>query len=236
MNANLENLLPAQETDDVLNELFHVVVAHVRELGFEMCACHLRFPLPISNPRVVQVDNYPADWSARYRQQRYQSIDPTLAHARHYASSLLWSEQVFAGTPALWNDMQKHGMHVGWAHPTRDARNVVGLLTVARSEGAISPQEILDKQAMLGWIAQTTHQELTRHLSPRLMPALEASLSPREIDVLRWTAEGKTAGEISLILEISERTVNYHANNAAFKLRVTNKTAAAAHAALLGIF
>lgn len=235
MNASLDNLPFEPETDNVLCEMFSVLAGHVRDLGFDLCACHVLFPLPISHPRAVQIDNYPRDWNTRYRQQNYQAIDPTLAHARHYASSILWSEQVFAGAPALWSDMQAHGLNVGWGHPTRDARSVVGLLTVARAELPICPQEIMEKQVMLGWIAQTTHQKFSHHLAPRLMPEPAAPLSSREIDVLRWTADGKTAGEISAILAISERTVNYHASNAVLKLGVTNKTAAAAHAALLGM-
>ena len=40
------------------------------------------------------------------------------------------------------------------------------------------------------------------------MPEVNGLLSNREIAVLRWTADGKTANEISCILNISERTVN----------------------------
>jgi len=68
-----------------------------------------------------------------------------------------------------------------------------------------------------------------------IMPEQEVKLSPREIDVLRWTAEGKTSGEISDIMGISERTVNFHINNLMTKMNVTNKTAAAIRAALMGL-
>jgi DNA-binding CsgD family transcriptional regulator len=36
------------------------------------------------------------------------------------------------------------------------------------------------------------------------------TLSNREIEVLKWAALGKTSWEMSMILEISERTVNFH--------------------------
>jgi LuxR family transcriptional regulator, quorum-sensing system regulator SolR len=60
-------------------------------------------------------------------------------------------------------------------------------------------------------------------------------LSDREIDVLRWTAEGKTSAEIATILDISERTVNFHVNSVVAKLGATNKTSAAVRAAMLGL-
>ncbi len=67
------------------------------------------------------------------------------------------------------------------------------------------------------------------------MPEIAVKLSSREVAVLRWTAEGKTSSETSEILGISERTVNFHINNAVTKLNATHKTAAAIRAALLGM-
>jgi LuxR family transcriptional regulator len=60
-------------------------------------------------------------------------------------------------------------------------------------------------------------------------------LSPREIEVLKWTGDGKTSSEISDIIHISERTVNFHIGNAITKLNTPNKTAAVIRAAMLGI-
>ena len=57
------------------------------------------------------------------------------------------------------------------------------------------------------------------------------ALTEREIDVLRWTADGKTSAEIAEIMCISERTVNFHVNNVVAKLGACNKTSAAVRAA-----
>jgi LuxR family transcriptional regulator len=51
---------------------------------------------------------------------------------------------------------------------------------------------------------------------------------------LRWTADGKTSSEVGEILYISERTVNFHVNNALIKLGAANKTAGVIKAAALG--
>lgn len=235
MNAPLRNFAVDTGIEQPQDALFQQAASQAADLGFEFCAFYLRFPVPISNPTVLAFDNHPAAWRARFRAKNYLAIDPTIRHALHYHTPLVWSDQVFAGTPEFWNDMRAHGLKVGCALPARDARNIVGLLTVARSETPLCPGEIQEKQAALAWIAQTAHLGMTRHLAPKIMPPIHPALTPREVDVLRWTAEGKTSNEISSILDISERTVNYHANNAVAKLRVANKTAAAAHAALLGI-
>lgn len=55
-------------------------------------------------------------------------------------------------------------------------------------------------------------------------------LSARELDCLKWTAEGKTAWEASVILGITERTVRFHLNAAREKLQCTTTTQAVAKA------
>jgi DNA-binding CsgD family transcriptional regulator len=55
-------------------------------------------------------------------------------------------------------------------------------------------------------------------------------LSARELDCLKWTAEGKTAWEASVILGITERTVRFHLNSAREKLQCTTTAQAVAKA------
>jgi DNA-binding CsgD family transcriptional regulator len=66
-------------------------------------------------------------------------------------------------------------------------------------------------------------------LDPMLCP-----LSARELEVLRWTADGKTADEIAPALGITARTVNFHIANVMDTLDVPNKTAAVAKAIIKG--
>jgi DNA-binding CsgD family transcriptional regulator len=69
----------------------------------------------------------------------------------------------------------------------------------------------------------------------KLMPEATAQITPRERQVLVWTAEGKSVPEISCILGISASTVNFHVRNVIAKLRASNRAHAAVKAAILGI-
>jgi DNA-binding CsgD family transcriptional regulator len=60
-------------------------------------------------------------------------------------------------------------------------------------------------------------------------------LSPREAEILKWTACGKTSGEISHLLSITKDTVNAHIKRATFKLNAFNKTHATAIALVHGV-
>jgi DNA-binding NarL/FixJ family response regulator len=61
-------------------------------------------------------------------------------------------------------------------------------------------------------------------------PAVLKGLTPRELEVLRQVAEGKTDKEIAEVLVISPRTANRHIANIFLKLDVTTRAAAAAYA------
>jgi LuxR family transcriptional regulator, quorum-sensing system regulator LasR len=60
------------------------------------------------------------------------------------------------------------------------------------------------------------------------------TLSPRQLEVLRWMAQGKTGWEVAVIMDCSEATVNYHLKQAFRKLDVTNKVQAVSRAMSLG--
>ncbi|MCR4281680.1 MAG: helix-turn-helix domain-containing protein [Bauldia sp.] len=57
-----------------------------------------------------------------------------------------------------------------------------------------------------------------------LRPERPGELSARERRVVELSASGKTANQIATILDISQRTVHAHLQNASEKLRAKNKT------------
>jgi DNA-binding CsgD family transcriptional regulator len=61
------------------------------------------------------------------------------------------------------------------------------------------------------------------------------SLTEREIECLKWSAEGKTYEDIGMLLGISTRTVRFFLENARNKLGSLNTTHAVAAAMLRGL-
>jgi DNA-binding NarL/FixJ family response regulator len=60
-------------------------------------------------------------------------------------------------------------------------------------------------------------------------------LTQREKEVLTWVGRGKTSSEIAIILGLSERTVNFHCDQAMRRLDVINRTQAVAKALTGGL-
>jgi len=61
------------------------------------------------------------------------------------------------------------------------------------------------------------------------------TLSPRQLEVLRWMARGKTGWEVAIIMNCSEATVNYHLKQVFRKLHVTKRVQAVSRAMALGV-
>lgn len=214
--------------------LFTALARLVREQGFDLCSYGIRPPLPIAEPRITVYDNFPDSWHEKYRRFNYVQVDPTVQHGLRSLLPLVWSDALFGAVPEFWEDARGHGLRYGWAQPCRDAIGIAGMLTVARSHEPLTEQELRERVPRLLWITQIAHAGMSRLALKRLLPEGGLRFSKREIGVMRWTAEGRTAAEVAQLLGISERTANFHISNVVAKLGVTNKTAAVIRMALLG--
>lgn len=142
------------------------------------------------------LNNYSLGWQQRYAQENYLAVDPTVAHGTCSVMPLVWTDKIFTTCRPFWEDANAHGLRVGWAQSCHDAMGMGGLLTLARSNDNLSPKELGEHSLKMHWLAQLTHEGMAQILVPKLMPEAAVDLSPREIEVLRWTAEGKTSGDV----------------------------------------
>ena len=235
MKSWAEELLHELNRTSSDSEMFCKIESAAKGLGFEFCSYGLRAPWPLSKPKTRWLSNYPEAWQKRYHEARYADIDPTVQHARRSQSPIVWSDALFSGVPQFWQEAQLHGLRHGWAQSAFDSCGVGGMLTLARSSGPLTREELAENEVKMRWLVSTAHLSLKRVLMPVVMDDPERGLTDREVEVLKWAADGKTSGEISKILVISVDTVNFHVKNAVTKLKTSNKTAAVVRAAMLGL-
>ncbi|WP_043795843.1 autoinducer binding domain-containing protein [Delftia sp. Cs1-4] len=216
-------------------EAFARIASAAHVLGFEWCAFGLRVPLPVTNPRVALINNYPRTWQMRYEEAGYLRIDPTVLHGRTSQVPLVWSDGVFASAGGLWSEAQSAGLRYGWCQSNIDLYGVTSMLSLSRSSEPITVRELADKRMRMGWLVSVAHMALGRVVKPKLCGVRSVELTARETEVLKWTVDGKTAGEIADILSISIDTVNFHVKNATVKLSTPNKATAAVRALAMGL-
>lgn len=235
MKAWQENQLQALQSVQCDRQLFEIILSFGKELGFEYCAYGLRMPLPLTNPKTMMSNNYPSAWQSQYQAKNYLAIDPSVQQAIRSPLPIIWTNDLFKSTPDLWEEARSFGLRFGWAQSIRDFNGVASMLTLARSNDPITNAELDAMRYKMVWLTQAAHIGMSRCLVPKLMPDVSVKLSKREIEVLQWTADGKTSNEISCILNIAERTINFHINNIVTKMSAANKTSAVIKAAMLGL-
>ncbi|NRB40417.1 MAG: autoinducer binding domain-containing protein [Pseudomonadales bacterium] len=226
----LQSLLQSDDKD----EFIRGIIKAVESLGFEYYAYGLRVSIPITNPKYEFYNNYPAAWKKVYQQEGYLEQDPTVRHGLRTIQPVVWEELMFDESKAFWEDAKSHGLSHGWAQSARLDASSIGMLTLARSGETLTSKELSSKTPYLLWLNQLVQMGFQRLLLPKLQHNYKASLTEKEIEVIKWCAEGKTSDEIGIILNTSKRTVNFHTANIIKKLNVSNKTAAAIRAVQLG--
>lgn len=178
---------------------------------------------------------YPAPWVKRYLQMGYVDVDPVLREGFQRLIPFGWNE-LSIRTPqehAMLVDALAHGVGPhGLSIPVRGHRGHRGLFSLS-SSGPIEDWEPFKaaRMADLVEIANRLHRRVVREEFGEDQPHLSA----RELDCLFWSSEGKEAGDIAGILQISPHTARDYLKSARFKLDCVTSTQAVSKAVKLGL-
>lgn len=213
--------------------MFSSALSLAQQLGMDYLGYRLSGPTLAQVPQRLTFNNFPSRWNDEYLAKDYESIDPTIVHCHSSTMPVLWTDALFKGTPELRTAAQSCGLRYGWSQGTQDLRGNQSMLCVVRSCGEVSMAELYEKSAQTLWVCNLLHTLMVSKVHP--LKTRSFSLSAREREVLRWTAAGKTAEDISCILTLSKSTVNFHIRSFISKLNTTNKTSAVAVAAMHGL-
>lgn len=141
------------------------------------------------------------------------------------------AQVLFQGVPSA-------AVRWGVSFPIRDVASGFGLLYLFSSVLVSAPhpaQSFPHADILASQIHATARRIWLGAQNKASVAAGMPTLRPREIECLRWAAEGKTAWEMARILTISERTVVFHLRNAVEKLGVNTRQQAVARAVYLGL-
>lgn len=108
------------------------------------------------------------------------------------------------------------------------------MLSLARSHCPITTEDLYKNLGYAMFISRHLHGLVVKDL-PACARKPNTHLSCREIEVLKYSADGKTADEIAIILSLSVSTIQFHIRGAIHKLGVNNKIAAVIRAAREGV-
>lgn len=210
---------------------------HAALIGFDLWAYSARMPALGNANAPWALHNCPPDLWTVYSQCNAQMSDPLPEYCREEIVPRAWIVPPAVAPEVPVHDLmtvaRRHGVHGGICIPIRDFGDVMGCLTLA-CKRPVSEEEILQCRPIAALFAAYLHRACVKHLS-ELCENRMPRLSPREIECLSWASAGKTSWEIGMLLDISERTVVFHLQNAATKLGVVGRQHAVAKSIALGI-
>jgi len=212
--------------------LFEQAVSLSRSLGMPYISWTFFSKTPDTRQQITFYNNFPEDWGLLY-EKKFLATDPVAHVCRQTTSAVLWDDALFESVPDLREQASAYGLRHGWTQAVHDLHHNESQISVARPERRISITEFYDKSVQIGWLGMTLHRALTEHLSAQRQPL--PKLSNRELEILRWSAAGKTAGDIAMILSLSLSTVNFHIRSIIGKTNATNKAAAIAIGVTYGL-
>jgi LuxR family quorum sensing-dependent transcriptional regulator len=167
-------------------------------------------------------------------------IPPALQRLRHPVTSETVFGEPREGLTALTNFLLEAGIRDFIVVPIfQSSRVVAGLgFQFARHATHVSEPGLLPSAGFVAGLAGPALLEQVDRIkgSPGDRNSAGNPLTPRELECLIWSADGKTSWEISEILEVSERTVNAHLGRVIRKLGVVSRTQAVAEAFRRGFF
>lgn len=201
-------------------------------MGFDHCAVVMCDAWPVTRSKPRQFSSQPLPWQLRYAQAGYIHIDPTVRHGLRSEAPVVWSDKLFAQVLQLRREAQEAGLRHGWTQSSLDFVGVGSIVSLTRSADPLTASELQHKRASLRFVVEVAHMALgTTQPQPTTRPPI--ALTDREKDVLRWTADGKTADDIAARFKVSANTINFHLKNCAAKLQTSNKTSMVVRALLL---
>lgn len=158
-------------------------------------------------------DTYPKEWALRYKEEKYYLCDPVFGALKKTAIPFEWSTDDFDGLipiqQVLMEEARDFGIRSGITIPLIPHPTFHGFATII-NRPYLHPEVLYT----LSLVANICADKMTTLKDTKAL----ASLTEREVEILKQKAEGKTIKVISHGLGISESTAAFHLSNVRHKL------------------
>jgi DNA-binding CsgD family transcriptional regulator len=237
LDDRLTSVLAAKDAADFRAQ----VLRFTKWLGFDLMSAFAATDDAVGPADFYSIDNAPEGYRLTFESMEIGYGDPVMQHCKRSGTPIIWGRSTYlaAGLPERWEHQAEFGYRAGIGVALHLPRGLHFMIGVDRDQPL--PSNAVERGRLAGELclfAAFAHEAAMRVLlpvSPRVSADVTGLLSVREQEVVRWTADGKTAWEIGRILGISEQTVVRHVGRAAGKLGCVNKVQAVAKALRLGL-
>ncbi|SFI60451.1 LuxR family transcriptional regulator [Bradyrhizobium sp. Gha] len=223
MIATVEEFIERTQEANSDLELKNLFLATMRDVGYEN-AVFAR----AQHKRLISIpwSEFPPGYLDTYRSMQWDKIDPVVQHVQTARGPFRWSDacipnRVRKSQRTFFEECRELGVHSGITIPMRGPARETDLISLSfREKGAPNA----DRSVYVYMVSVQYWLKYCELIDRRRTDAIV--LTSQEIECLKWCKEGKTNWEIGEILDISQKTVEFHIGNTMKKLGASNRITA----------
>lgn len=224
----MRQFLAAAAAATDVGTLWDALTRYFEEYGVQQISC-MHLPPPGSDPTQgwARLRGLPDDWITRYLDGLYNH-DPVRIHAATAALPFRWSKigqlrTLLPEQQAYMDEAQQYHMNDPLIIPVFGPQGRNGYVVIGLPASMVEVPGGLQIEFRI--VAQFAHQRLCEFVAAKANATVP--LSPREQEVLRWVARGKSNSVIAEIIGVSTNTVDTHLRRIYVKLQVSDRVSAA---------
>lgn len=211
------------------------------DLGYErtLLAIFPNLNTPIEADFAFLHSNYSPKWRSKYDDEKMGHVDPTVSHCATKSIPLIWSPDIFSTyrQKEMYEEACGYGIRSGVTLPIHGASGELGVLCFVSD---MKPGKSFEHEAICNIPELTCFRDFIFETSTKFMrqPAQAeqpVTLTPCELECLKWGATGKSSWEIGQILHCTEAAVNFHFANIRRKFNTGSRHQAVIKAIRMGI-
>ena len=160
--------------------------------------------------------------------------DPVMRRLKRLSAPFIYNQSMYVNEQAadLWDVQALFGYKTGIAMVLHLPGGKHFFMGVDRDQPLPGDEVVLTRMMADLQLLAVHAQDTAVRLLALEVPGVQVvpHLTDREVEILKWTAEGKSSWAVGQILNISEHNVKYHVKRILVKLEVGSKHQAAAKA------
>ncbi len=215
------------------------LVGFANHLGYEFAAALVVTDHSDTLTEFQSITNAPQEFLDDFHNLEKGKRDPVSQHCKKRSSPIVWNADTYsaAGVADLWDYQAAYGYKTGIAtamHYGTGRHYMIGLSgSRAQSSRSIFNQQALEDFRSFAAYSQAAAFDLC--LPPITSPDERSALTPREIDSLRLTMDGKIPKSIAALMSTTEEVAVERLHSAMKKLACGTKYEAVLRAIRLGL-
>ena len=215
-----------------------VVIRFAEQLGFSTVSALVAVDRLDRSTEFVCVHNTPMAFEQDFEAPSLGKRDPVMQHCKRQTMPIVWSQKTYLeqGAVELWEIQAQYGYRNGIAMSLHMPEGRHFTIGVDRDQALpAEAHELTRIVADLQLFAVHAQDTAMRILVSEPLQPERPALTPRELEVLRWTMDGKIAKQVGDLMNVTERTAIQHLQNAMRKLDCNSKHQAVLKALRLGL-